>query len=79
MTFKHISDILDDMNSKDLRAVNEINRFTSRHIAKLLSHFDSKNINLTDFEKEAIKAQFRMLQDDIINYVRDVKNDQFNR
>jgi hypothetical protein len=53
----------------------EINRLTSRHIAKLFKHLESKNIIFSDFEQSAIKTQFRQLQDDIINFVGGVEND----
>lgn len=54
---------------------DQINTITSRHIAKLLTKLD-KNIPLDQNSKEAIKAQFRMLQDDIIARVRKVNKSE---
>ena len=76
---KHISEILPSVLNNAEKA-NEINRLTSRHIAKLFTHLESKNIFFSEFEQSAIKTQFRQLQDDIINIIGDVHDKKdFNR
>lgn len=58
----------------------EINRLTNRHIAKLLDRLAERQSIPTDVE-QTIKAQFRMLQEDIIKNTAEIQehDDRFNK
>lgn len=52
---------------------NEVNRIASRHIGRLLARLqDSYEIN--DDMCEAIKAQIRMMQGDVIDLYKEIQN-----
>lgn len=74
---KHISEILPDVMD-NIEVAVEVNRLTSRHIAKLFNYLQSKNIEFSEFEQAAIKTQFRQLQDDVINYIGGVSHENKN-
>jgi hypothetical protein len=65
---KHISEILPKV-VKRAEVAHEINNLTSRHIAKILSWLNEKNIPLNEIQESAVKKQFRFLQDDIITLI----------
>lgn len=52
---------------------NEINRIASRHIGRLLSRLQ-ESYDLNDDMCEAIKAQFRMMQGDVIELYKEMQN-----
>jgi ubiquinone biosynthesis protein COQ9 len=73
---KHISEILPKVMA-DIDFATEVNRLTSRHIAKLLSRLEER-YSIEQEIVNAIKVQFRMLADDIINNAGDKKDEQPN-
>lgn len=75
---KHISEILPNVINQ-ANVSGEINRLTNRHIAKLFQHLEDRSITFSEFERSAIKTQFRMLQDDIINCVCGVSYERENK
>lgn len=76
---KHISEILPKVLSQVSQA-QQVNDATSRHIGKLMTWLEEKNMPLNSFQEGAVKKQFRFLQDDIINLISEVPNDdKFNR
>jgi hypothetical protein len=76
--FKHISEILKDMKITESVIESEINRLTSRAIGKTINNLADKNMPLTESQINAIKASYRFLQDDIINYLWNVSNENQN-
>ncbi len=64
---KHISEILPKV-MQNAELAYEINRLTSRHIAKLLNRIQERHYIEPDVIA-GIKAQFRMLEADIINHI----------
>ena len=51
----------------------EINRLASKHIGKLLTRL-AVRYNLPDDIQNAVKAQFRMFQDDVLDVIKEGKN-----
>ena len=76
--FKHISDILEGMDLLGSDMPTEINRKFSRAIGKTIKNLESKSMPLTEPQISAIKASYRFLQDDIINYLGTVSNENKN-
>lgn len=52
---------------------NEVNRIASRHIGRLLARLQ-ENYTLNNDMCEAIKAQFRMMQGDVIELYKEMQN-----
>jgi hypothetical protein len=69
---------VNNSNTKESALQIEINRLASRNIAKLFSYLEGEGTILTKFERDAIKAQFRYFQDDIINHVGALNNENQN-
>ncbi len=50
----------------------EINRLASRHIGRVINRSKDHGSHFTSDQVSMIKAQFRMMQDDVCDYIEDI-------
>lgn len=74
MSFKPIGSIAKPIvKNAIIRSMEtHINGVASKHIGKTLEKLKEKNKSITIDELNFIKARFRMMQDDVCNYVEDI-------
>jgi hypothetical protein len=49
----------------------QINRMASRHIGKIMQRAEGQGQPFSENQIKMIKAQFRMMQDDVCNFIDD--------